>query len=114
MNVCITTKRSVIFDNAAEKGRIDIIEWLLVNRSQDREGSNMYYAAIKGGHLHVVQYLLDRDNPISLAICDHSKIRELTNILLTCLNINLFKTQLLNICMNLSFSILLFFFNTEE
>ncbi|EFA79655.1 ankyrin containing protein [Heterostelium album PN500] len=58
------SKRYFIFDYAAEKGRIDIIEWLFENRSEYREGSNMYLSAIKGGHLHVVQYLLDINEPI--------------------------------------------------
>ncbi|EFA79617.1 hypothetical protein PPL_07476 [Heterostelium album PN500] len=56
--------REEIFYNAAKIGRIDIIEWLLANRSEDRpEGNEMYFGAIKGGHLHVVQYLLDIDEP---------------------------------------------------
>ncbi|EFA84997.1 hypothetical protein PPL_01991 [Heterostelium album PN500] len=52
------------FDNAAKMGRIDMIEWLAEHRSQDREFSSMYYGAIEGGHLHVVQYLLDINEPI--------------------------------------------------
>ncbi|EFA75353.1 hypothetical protein PPL_11430 [Heterostelium album PN500] len=53
----------VTFDSAAKVGRIDIIEWLAEHRSEDRAGSNMYYGAINGGHHHIVQYLLDINEP---------------------------------------------------
>ncbi|EFA77900.1 hypothetical protein PPL_09400 [Heterostelium album PN500] len=59
-----TSKRGTIFYYAAKKGRIDIIEWLFENRSEDRSESYAYHGAIKGGHLHVVQYLLDINEPI--------------------------------------------------
>ncbi|EFA77891.1 hypothetical protein PPL_09391 [Heterostelium album PN500] len=49
--------------NAAKKGRIDMIEWMIENRPKGRSNSCMYYAAIEGGHLHVVQYLLDIKEP---------------------------------------------------
>ncbi|EFA86394.1 hypothetical protein PPL_00186 [Heterostelium album PN500] len=44
-----------------------MIEWLAEHRSEDREFSNMYYGAVTGGHLDVVQYLLDINEPIRSA-----------------------------------------------
>ncbi|EFA84978.1 hypothetical protein PPL_01972 [Heterostelium album PN500] len=47
-----------VYDEAAKVGRVDIIEWLIQNRPQDREGNNMYDGAISNKHIHVVQFLL--------------------------------------------------------
>ncbi|EFA75853.1 hypothetical protein PPL_10424 [Heterostelium album PN500] len=46
-----------VFDFAARVGRIDMIEWLAEHRPQDREGNTMYYHAVFGNHIHVLEYL---------------------------------------------------------
>ncbi|EFA78225.1 hypothetical protein PPL_08876 [Heterostelium album PN500] len=54
-----------VFNNAAAIGRIDILEWLTVNRPQDRVGNRMYQDAAEAGHIHVLDYLRanqDRSN----------------------------------------------------
>ncbi|EFA79598.1 hypothetical protein PPL_07457 [Heterostelium album PN500] len=48
-----------VFNNAAFMGRIDMIEWLSINKPQEKSKSFLYCDAIKGGQLHVIQYLLD-------------------------------------------------------
>ncbi|EFA85463.1 hypothetical protein PPL_01420 [Heterostelium album PN500] len=50
---------TTVFDRAALVGNIDFIAWLRENRSQDLEHSDMYPRAIKGGHSHVVEYLIN-------------------------------------------------------
>ncbi|EFA77707.1 hypothetical protein PPL_12316 [Heterostelium album PN500] len=47
-----------VFDSAASVGRLDMIQWLLVNRSEDFEKSEMLIPAIEAGHLPVVEYIL--------------------------------------------------------
>ncbi|EFA75337.1 hypothetical protein PPL_11413 [Heterostelium album PN500] len=51
-------KRVTQFERAALRGRLDMIEWLETNRSQDIQWSWMYENAISQGHIEVVRYLL--------------------------------------------------------
>ncbi|EFA74938.1 hypothetical protein PPL_11972 [Heterostelium album PN500] len=47
-----------VFDNAALVGRIDMIEFLVSETPQYLDKSKMYEYSIRGGHLHVIEYLL--------------------------------------------------------
>ncbi|EFA84828.1 hypothetical protein PPL_01821 [Heterostelium album PN500] len=46
-----------VFNCAARVGRIDMIEWLVRNRPQDRANSSMYFQAVSNNHVHVLDYL---------------------------------------------------------
>ncbi|EFA77904.1 hypothetical protein PPL_08543 [Heterostelium album PN500] len=59
--------KKTVFDNAAFVGRINMIEWLEVNRAQDKPVSKILFSAIKGNQVETVQYLL-KDNNIELTI----------------------------------------------
>ncbi|EFA80723.1 hypothetical protein PPL_06309 [Heterostelium album PN500] len=63
----IHTTYQNVFNNAALVGRIDIIEWLVNNRSKEVYlDTAMYHYAIKGGHLNVVEYLSTLPNYSSM------------------------------------------------
>ncbi|EFA75323.1 hypothetical protein PPL_11399 [Heterostelium album PN500] len=49
------------YDSAALVGRIDFIQWLQENRSQDLQLNNcrLYNSAIEGGHLPLLRYLVE-------------------------------------------------------
>ncbi|EFA81194.1 hypothetical protein PPL_06031 [Heterostelium album PN500] len=48
---------AIAFNNAARVGRIDMIEWLAANYSKYRAFNSMTIEAVRGGHLHVLEYL---------------------------------------------------------
>ncbi|EFA85929.1 hypothetical protein PPL_01162 [Heterostelium album PN500] len=49
------------FDNAAFMGRIDMIEWLIENKSDYLSSSSMLHYAIQSDHLQVIQYLIQHN-----------------------------------------------------
>ncbi|EFA76191.1 hypothetical protein PPL_10408 [Heterostelium album PN500] len=53
-----------VFDSAARVGRVDMIEWLAEHIPQYRKGNNMYYHAVFGNHIHVLEYLKRRNNDL--------------------------------------------------
>ncbi|EFA78154.1 hypothetical protein PPL_08804 [Heterostelium album PN500] len=62
-----------VFNSCARYERIDMIEWLVANRSEDLAESDMYYHAILGCHPNVIQYLLQH-HADRLKKYDHSLV----------------------------------------
>ncbi|EFA78018.1 hypothetical protein PPL_08663 [Heterostelium album PN500] len=55
--VVVPSRMKVVFEIAASIGIMEIIEWLIANRSEWRKGSNMYIHAVSGNKLHVLEFL---------------------------------------------------------
>ncbi|EFA81847.1 hypothetical protein PPL_05079 [Heterostelium album PN500] len=72
------TNYGEVFNSAARSGNIAMIEWLVENRSQGLEKSNMLLAAISGKQLETIEYLLrnhhslfDKKSPEYLRVVTH-------------------------------------------
>ncbi|EFA83476.1 hypothetical protein PPL_03624 [Heterostelium album PN500] len=48
---------SVVYDSAAHRGSVEIIEWLALNRPGYREGNQMYLIAVQQNKIEVLDYL---------------------------------------------------------
>ncbi|EFA75030.1 hypothetical protein PPL_11715 [Heterostelium album PN500] len=64
-----------VYNDAAHLGRIDIIKWLLENRSQDLARTNMIICATQGNQPKVIEFLLDELNyPMNMESRDYLRI----------------------------------------
>ncbi|EFA81824.1 hypothetical protein PPL_05056 [Heterostelium album PN500] len=54
----LSEKNGNVFNVAAVKGDIPMIQWLIENRSEDLDSSDMFFSGVNGNHLHILKYVL--------------------------------------------------------
>ncbi|EFA86125.1 hypothetical protein PPL_00685 [Heterostelium album PN500] len=66
----VKDENSVVYNNAATMGRIDMIEWLAEHRPEFRLGSDMYMAAVSNDNLELLEYLKSQQAKYSVKSSD--------------------------------------------